>query len=314
MSTLGQGIENIQRVEFETPDLYHKIDPPRVSNSILKAFAEDPEDCWESNLAPAEFRVHREPTPSMIWGTNLETLFFYDRLPGVVIPNDVMRTQQREGKTIYVRAGDKWESWKAAQIETHGPDVQLLRQDEWDKQIAPLLIARDKARSHDAAAKLLWGEGEPHVTYTWDDVSTGVRIPCKAQLDRLSKRGIIIDLKSAQQAALGSRIALAGHLLKFKYHWQAWWYKHCVLAATGKNMPFVFVFVGNKRPHSVQVVEMTDDWLDLAENQVRTHFGQLAQAWQSGVWKAPGWGEVQRLVPPRWAANWEEDSWLFAQE
>lgn len=270
---------------------------------MLKLFADDPEDCWEQYVAPPELRVRREPTPSMIWGSNFERLVFYDRLDAILIPQDVLNSDGH-------RKGGKWLEFKG-RMDEEKPGQQLLTQKEWDSQIMPLLVARDKARSHDAAAKLLWGAGEAHVSIVWDDVSTGVVLPCKCQLDLLHDRGIICDLKTARQDALGSRQALAAHLLKFRYHIQAWWYTHAVLGLTGKLCPFVFVFVGSKRPHGVQVVEMTEPWMTLAENQVRTYLGQLSQAWQSGVWKPAGFGQIQKIDPPHWSDRWLEDSWMF---
>ena len=114
---LGQGIEAVQRLEIEPAD-YHKMPEPRVSCSMLKAFADDPEACHEEYIART-FR--REPTDSMRWGLNFEQLVFYDRLPAVKIPQEVLRKQMREGKDVFVRAGAAWEAWRDGAILLNGP-------------------------------------------------------------------------------------------------------------------------------------------------------------------------------------------------
>jgi hypothetical protein len=302
-STLGQGVKNASKVTLADPEEYHQIEPFRVSNSMLKSFSDDPEDCWERYVAKIS---HFEPTPSMLWGRAFERLVLYDKLDAVVIPPEVLNSDGH-------RKGAKWTEWKEQQTEQLGSSVPTLTQKEWESQIAPLLVARDKALSHESAAKLLWGKAETHVNYLWDDVSTGVEIPCKCQIDILHSRGVIVDLKTANQMALQNRASLAAHILKFRYHHQAWWYRHGHFAVTGKLLPFVLVFVGSKRPHSVQVIDM-EDWMELADVQIRTVFGQLSQTLQSGIWKPFGWGTIQKLSPPRWASKWYEDGWAFGGE
>jgi hypothetical protein len=310
-STLGKGIENIQRWEGD-PATYHQIQPARVSCSMIKAYAEDPESCWEQYVAGIG---HREPSPSMQFGTDFEHLVFTGSLPGhaVLIPSEVLRHDNRDGKTVLVKQGTAWTEFKRRMEGEHGPDVRLLKADEWEKQVTPLLVAQEKARAHDAAAKLLWGEGETHVAYVWDDVSTGVILPCKCQLDILfgSEGTVLVDVKTASQNAMSDRMSIARQINEFKYHWQAWWYTSAHLAMTGRLVPFVFVFVGNKAPHSVQVIELEPEWYDLAEAQVRTYLGRLAQSWESGVWRPQGWGVIQKVKPPKWAiTNWEDECWL----
>lgn len=308
MTTLGTGVKDARLVDVGSEE-YHQIDA--VSNSMLKAFSSDVETCHERYVLKV---ADQKESKAFDFGKRLERIVFFDEQPNaVVVPQAALSQRKKPGtdnEFTYAKSGPAWAEFKTRMETEHGPDVLLLKQDEFDKEIAPLLIAVERLRQHEAANKLLWGDGDPHQTILWTDTSMGFDLPCKCQLDLLSKRGVIIDLKSCSPAMSRDDFAYQRAVWGFKYHWQAWWYRHAVKALTGESLPFVFVFVQSEAPFRVRVWELDEAWLELAEVQVRETLGKLGRCWQSGVWLPEHFGEVERLPILPWAQRSMEEELL----
>ncbi len=304
MTTMGQGVLDARQVDVGSEE-YHQI--TAVSCSMLKSFAKDPETCWEQNVARI---AERKMTKAFEFGIRLERAVFFNELPNaVVVPTEVcsQRKKPNSDEYTFARAGAAFMEWKERTVAEKGPDVLMLTQTEFDAQISPLLIAIERLKEHEAAAKLLWGDAEPHVTYLWDDVSRGFTLPCKCQLDLRHKRGVLVDLKSATPSNCETKADFARHCWEFGYHWQSWWYRHAHMAVTGQSLPFAFVVAQSEAPHRVFVYELDPEWDALAEYQIRQTFSDLAECWRSGVWRAKDFGKIVKLKPPRWAAASVED-------
>jgi len=259
----------------------------------LKLFADDPGRYRDRYVVRID-AGDDGGSAAMEWGRDFEDLIFYGRTPGVLIPPDVLAITRRDGKEIATRRGDAWEEWRARQIEQFGPDVRLLKQDEWDAKVAPLLIARDAVRAHPRAVKLL--DGERHVALTWTDERTG--LPCKCQFDVVCRFGTLTDLKTAAET---DPDAFVRAIVNFRYHWQAWWYREAWKRYAGETRPFAFVVVKSKPSYTVETYDLHPDWYDLAEVQIRDTMDRLAAAYASGNWTTPTFGRITTLRPPRWA-------------
>jgi len=278
------------RIELPTGGrAYHSV--PGISQSGLKLFADDPGKYYERYVLGID---QRSTSPSLQWGSDFENLIMFDRLPGVLVPNDVLSQSERDGKVVYSRRGAAWNEWKQRQIDEFGPDVRLLKQDEWDSQIAPLLVARDNVRDHFKASKLL--DGENHVSLTWKDETTG--LDCKCQIDVASRWKMLTDLKTAQDATPDG---FNRAVLNFRYHWQAYWYREAWRRYTGEDWPFAFVVVQNKPSYFCETYDLHPDWYNLAAVQIRSTLDRLAQCLESGIWKSETFGRVITLRPPKWA-------------
>lgn len=269
---------------------YHDFDA--VSQSGLKLFADDP------GLYRDRYVLHtlpdKPPSDSMQWGLDFENLVFYRQIPGVMIPREVLSVTHRDGKEILVRRGDAWEEWKERTVAEYGPNVRMLRDDEWDATVAPLLTARDAVLEHPRAAKLL--DGEPHVALTWTDDVTG--LPCKCQLDIVPRLPVLTDLKTAGD---NDPESFTRAVLNFRYHWQAWWYREAWARYTGEVRTFAFVVVKSKPSYTVETYDLHPDWYALAEVQIRDTMERLAAAYANGQWRTPTFGKIVTLKPPKWA-------------
>jgi len=322
--TMGQGLRDMRRVEVGAEE-YHQMacdvpeitaphtdgdgNPmvPFVSCSMLKAFASDPQTCFDEYVART---TRREPSAGMQFGIRLERSVMYGENPtAVVIPNEVLQARRKPNsdEMIYAKSGAPWNEWRERMIAEHGDAVLLLKQEEYDKQIVPLLMARDALQNHEAAAKLLWGDCEPHVTVTAIDYSTGVDLPFKMQLDFVHSRKLLVDLKTCAPSVLENTASLMGRVKDLGYAWQAWIYQHLWLGLTGELWPFIFVFVSSESPFRVRVFELDDEWQTLAESQVRDTLSRLSKCWQSGVWQSEDYGRIIKLPCPRYAMTACED-------
>jgi hypothetical protein len=275
---------DIERRAMEGAE-YHRAEG--LSQSMLKVFREDPERFFELYVSRVVADAS-EPTDSQRFGLALERLVFYGETGHKLIPPDVLNEQGH-------RKGGRWTEFKNRMEQEHGPGVSLLTIDEWDKKVGPVMTACDKLREHPRASKLLWGQGDPHVAYFWTDEQTGLR--CKCQLDILSSRGIIVDLKA--MASVSAR-DFASSVYEYGYHWQAWWYQQAVRRATGETMPFVFVCAKNKPSHHAECYELGADWMRLAELEIRRSLADLKAAYDTGDWHSATHGDVTVLNPPSW--------------
>jgi len=267
---------------------YHAL--PRISQSAIKLFQTDP------GKYHARYVLGEQPTTKpkhFIWGQDFENLIFDNHLPGVVIPQDVLARSERDGKPVYSRRGPAFNEFVERMTAEHGPDVRLLKQEEWERDIQPLLLARDQLRSHVKASKLL--DGTRHQVALWDDEETG--LPCKAQFDVISRFGTITDLKTAASAAPEE---FNRSVFKFGYHKQAAWYRRAYQRVTGERRPFAFVVVQSSPSYFCEAYTLSDDWLELGEQQVTAGLRRLADAKASDNWHSDTWGQVVELRPLPW--------------
>lgn len=303
--TMGQGLIDVHEVEVGS-DEYHTI--KAVSCSMIKSFIEDPQTCWEEYVAGISTR---KENAGMRAGTALERLCFFDEAPNAcIIPQEVLQQRRKPNsdEMTYAKSGPAWNEWQERTIAEHGADVMMLKQEEFNKTVTPLLMARDALREHEAAAKLIWGDGEPHVSIVGTDVSTGIELPVKMQLDMRHSRKIIVDLKIAAPSVMSGIGSLMNRVKDYGYFLQSWSYRHMMYAMTGEEWPFIFVFVSSESPFRVKVLELDPDWDTLAESIWRDGLSRLSKCWQSGVWQPDDYGRIIKLPMPRYAMTaWEDE-------
>ena len=270
-------------------EAYHEM--PGVSQSMIKQFVEDPGIYRERYVLGQ--RPSGPEAKHFTWGKDFEKLVFYDELPGVVIPNEVLARSEREGKEIFSKRGAAWTEWKARQIEEHGEGVRLLRADEWAKDVEPYLIARDNLRLHGKAMKLL--NGERHQVLTWQDEETGM--PCKCQLDTVSRWRVLTDLKTSRDIR---RSEFNRSVWKFGYHIQAEWYRKAWQRLTGELLPFTFVCVQTSPSYGCEAYDLDPKWYELAQQKIREGILGLAKAYETDRFVTPTFGTVTTLSPEPW--------------
>jgi exodeoxyribonuclease VIII len=94
------------------------------------------------------------------------------------------------------------------------PESELITSDEHSR----ILAIRDSVHSHSIAAKLLSKIDQVEVSTFWQDTDTGVF--CKCRPDAVLQNGMLIDLKTTQDAGDG----FAQSVRKYRYHVQAAFY------------------------------------------------------------------------------------------
>lgn len=155
--------------------------------------------------------------------------------------------------------------------------------------------AQQAIQSHPMARSLL-STGQPEVSALWEDEEFGVH--CRARYDWLTSEGVLIDLKTTQDA---SPAAFSMSCAKFRYHVQAAWYLDSYLAATGDlPMSFIFIAVEKAPPYAVAVYELDAEAIEFGRQLARRDLARYATARELDVW--PGYADtVQSLSLPAWA-------------
>lgn len=258
-----------------------------LNQSTIKVFIQDPlayKMLYVDGSIPP-----REPTAAMAFGSRLDDYVFTGKLPAIKIPSEVLSERGE-------RRGKAWTDWANVQKSEHGNHVALLKDDEWEAEIAPLVVARANIFAHEKAAKLL--KGDSHVAVFWRDEQTG--LDCKAQIDLVSQVPVLVDLKTTEDAGAESFVK---SILNYGYHIQAWWYREAWRQAAGEDRPFVFVVAQSKPSWRCEVYDLDDKWYLLAEQQVRSALDRIATAYQTGRWESPTHNLITTLEPPPWALS-----------
>lgn len=294
MSTATRPVE-VERWDC-TSEEYHR--DTSLSQSKLKHFLEDPEDFHERDVIHS---VDRPATKSFQqFGLDAERLMFYGTSVGEVIPLEVLsQAKLEDGKIQYRKSGAQWREFKARMQAEHGEDVELLKPEEWDKRVPPVLICRDKVRAHDRANKLIFGEGEPHVSLRWVDPI--INLPCKCQLDMLhgpvGDPRVIVDYKTAAKCGADEFRKSIGN---FGYHYQAWWYQRAVRFLTGKTLPFVFVVSKSSPSYHCETYDLSTKWFKLAERDLLQALTGIKEAFDTDSWTSETHGRIVTLEPMSW--------------
>ena len=150
-------------------------------------------------------------------------------------------------------------------------------------------------RMHPGAAALLQA-GQPEVSALWNDAEFNVG--CRARYDWLTPDGLLIDLKTTQDA---SPAGFAKSCATFRYHVQAAWYLDAYQKAAG-DLPLGFIFIAVEKtpPYAVALYELDAEAVDLGRALARRDLARYANAREFGVW--PGYSEaIQPLSLPKWA-------------
>ncbi len=152
-----------------------------------------------------------------------------------------------------------------------------------------------RVRAHPRVADFL-AHGQPEMSALWKDAEFGTR--CRARYDWLQDAGVILDLKTTQDA---SPAAFAKSCASFRYHVQAAWYLDSYHATTG-DLPlgFIFIAVEKTAPYAVALYELDAEAVELGRALARRDLARYANARELDCW--PGYPDaVQSLSLPKWA-------------
>ena len=247
---------------------YHS--DPAVSASHLHAISKSPAHYYARYLAP-----NRPPsiqTSAMLFGSLVHT---------AVLEPDELSKRYGVCPPRNTKAGKE----AAAQMKADG--IEAITQTDWDAAAA----ISEAVYDHPIAGDLL-SQGAPEQSFWWDDKDSGLR--CKCRPDWLRSDGIVVDLKTTQDA---SPKGFAKSVANFRYHVQA---RHYLNGLEAER--FVFIAVEKTYPYAVGVYELDGEALMEGGKLVQRDLRRIARCRELDQW--PGYSyEITRLSLPLWAYN-----------
>lgn len=247
-------------------DEYHKI--KAASSSIIKNMRQSPAHARHKQLNPTD------PTPSMQLGSAVHSFTLESH------GAESIYCQRPEG----MRAGTK--AYEAFVLENKGK--QELSFDNYNDAKAMAKAVLD----HPVAGKLVRG-GSREVSAFWTDEETGTY--CKARPDIIREDGMIVDLKTTNDASLKG---FAKQIADLGYHVQAAWYLDGLKRFTEVEN-FVVIAVENKAPFAVAVYYLDAAAIEKGREEYRRLLNNYVECVKTDVW--PGYSEeIQPISLPAW--------------
>ena len=130
-----------------------------------------------------------------------------------------------------------------------------------EEMLTEATAVAEAIRKNPVADKLLKG-GKSEESYFWTDSVTGIE--CKCRPDYLRPDGIVVDLKTTENASPEKFVKSA---YDYRYYVQAWWYLHGLKQCGIDAHDFIFIAVEKKPPYAVCVYAADDLMLQLGERE-----------------------------------------------
>jgi len=246
-----------------------------LSSTGLRELLRSPAHFVASRTAP------RKPTEALVLGTAIHLgVLEPDRFASEVVERPKFDRRTKIGKAD----AETWDATNAGRI---GLDADAL---------ADVRACVESVHAHPAAARLL-ADGRPEVSVLWADEDSGVA--CKARLDWWRDDGVIVDLKTTDDA---SPTAFARTVARYGYHVQAAWYARAA-AALGRPAPaFVFVAVEKTAPFAVGCYALDPEAMDAGRARVADALSTYEWCARASVWPAYS-TLIESISLPAWAAT-----------
>jgi hypothetical protein len=278
---------------------YH--DRREISQSGLKAFMKNPSLFYRRYIkTPPD--PQPAPSAALQFGKDIEEFLFKERVPrnAVLIPPEVLGTN---GAKRNLAGQTQWTDWKDQQPQ----GALLLKSDEWDKHVGPLVKVRENLKRHRKAYDMLFGSPcERSVGIVSRHEETGLDTRC--ELDHYSSRGAIIDLKSTKETR---KSGFENEIWKYGYFVQGRWYQNMVFDLTGERVPFFLVAVGNNGDYNVETYRLSAEWLQMGQNVIDRGMRMLADAFRTGNWNTATHNKTPFVEPRSWHRQkvnvWEQE-------
>lgn len=256
---------------------YH-ADVSRISKSGLDLVAKSPLHYWSKYLDPN--REPESPTPALIVGSAFHS---------IVLEPDKFNEEFAVAPNVDRRTSAGKQLWSDFSELNAGKTV--LTSDQYDT----IRRMRDAVMAQPAVEKLL-SAGKAEHTIHWDDDDTGVA--CKARPDFLSSTGIVLDLKSTEDA---SHDSFARSCLNYRYHVQSAFYLDGLATSGNPSFDtFVFVAVEKSAPYAVSVFVAPAEFIDLGRDTYRNDLNKYKRATETGQWHGYP-KEIQTIQLPAYA-------------
>jgi hypothetical protein len=255
-------------------DVYKGIQA--ASFSGLTRLAQSPAHYKDYLLNPPK------PTASMAFGTAVHSAVLEEGLEkGKVVCAPDVDKRTKAGKS-------EWEAFQAA----HQDSIIVSVEDfEAIKEIKRALS------KHETASSLLNpNKGISEVSALWNDPVSGVL--CKCRADRIRSDGIIIDIKTTQNASAREFQKSIG---TFKYHWQSAFYLDGFSLLLGDKLSqFVHIAIESEPPYGIGVFVLDDVSLTRARSDITFLLALYSICEKENRW--PNYpDEIQNISIPSWA-------------
>jgi len=239
------------RIELNLPaDIYRAADG--ISKSDLSVFAE----------CPAKYRavrlglIKREPSPAMQFGTLLHA---------AVLGGEVEYAVKPDGMSFASKDGKAWREEQSGKMI-----VSQAEADEIRRTSSAILAHRHTDK--------LFNDGQAEVSMFGSDKATGVLI--KGRADWLAKN-YIADIKTIRSA---DNRECSRAIFKYKYHWQAFYYRELARQNGYDIANFYFVFVERGQFPLINVRTISPAAMELAAIEVGKLLADLKKCCDAGIW------------------------------
>lgn len=255
---------------------YHSI--PALSKSALDALHKSPAHMLAYLQGP-----HKD-TPATIEGSLFHTL--------------TMEPELFEARYAVIDGNRQKKEIKAAVQEAEAAGRVVINSDG----LANARAMAGAVRAHPMAGAFIRAAKGFELSLFWEVTIGGLTIPCKARLDMLADVpgfGLALgDLKKTRDA---SPQKMPRHVLDYRYHVQASWYRQGFFLATGQtSRQFMLLCCEADPPYPVGLYNISEAAQGLAHNEIKTDLETLAECIKNDNW--PGYPEeVQELDLPSWA-------------
>ena len=236
-------------------------------------------------ISPAHYQAYKatetKATPAMVLGSLIHTATLEPHLlPEEYAVEPVVDKRTTVGKKVF------------AEFDAANKGKRFITGD----QLALSMAISMSVCTHPIAGKLLAKKGIAEESFYWTDAETGTL--CKCRPDYLTEDGILIDIKSTEDA---SPTAFAKSSWKYRYHVQAAFYTHGVEAVTGiRPKAFIFIAVEKNPPYAVACYMADSLMMSYGIGQARQCIQLFDQCTKSGVWRGYA-EEIMPLSIPAWA-------------
>lgn len=260
---------------------YHR-NTKRIGKSGLELIEKSPYHYWLKYLDPNR-EWDDDDTPAKLLGSASHCQLFepemFDRRY-IVPPELNLRTNKGKEEFLYIQEEAKQQRKKLLDAKLRERAMRIA----------------EAARKNPIIRELLDQPGVSEHVLEWDDPLTGVG--CKMKADRITHSGLIIDLKTTDDASPES---FSRSIYKFGYHKQDAWYSDGFQLATSYPcLGFLFVAVESDKPFICKTYTLDERSRQVGRDTNRRNLDRYAECLRTNTWPAYG-NEISEISIPSWA-------------
>ncbi len=226
-----------------------------------------------TNQSPMHFKLwESEETDSMALGTATHTYI----LEGDTVFNEQFAVAPKCDKRTTV-GKNAWADFLAENVGK----IPIT-----EKDFNSIYAMANAIAAHPEASQL-FSQGIAEQSILWTDPATGIR--CKCRPDWLRDNGIMVDLKTTQNATLYPAKA---SIRKYGYDIQDAFYLRGAAAVGRPCSMFIFVFVETTHPYAVGIYYLDGPTRRIADLKIDDGLRTYLQCQNTGIWPGPNGDQI----------------------